>query len=42
VLECGAGQAQALRDALADAGFGDVGVDRDLAGIERVVWGTWR
>jgi len=42
VLECGAGQAPALRGALVEAGFGDVGVDPDLAGIERVVWGTWR
>jgi release factor glutamine methyltransferase len=42
VLECGAGQAQALREALAQSGFGEVGVERDLAGIERVVWATWR
>jgi len=42
VLEGGAGQAPALREALVEAGFTDVGVDRDLAGIERVVWGTWR
>ena len=41
-LECGYGQATALVGELAAAGFGPVGVDPDLAGIERVVWARWR
>ena len=42
VLECGAGQAQALAAELGRAGYGQPGVDMDLAGIERVVWAQWR
>ena len=38
VLECGAGQAAALVAELAGLGYGDAEVDRDLAGIDRVVW----
>jgi release factor glutamine methyltransferase len=41
VVECGAGQAPAVRGSMAGAGGGDVFVDRDLAGIERVVGGRW-
>jgi methylase of polypeptide subunit release factors len=41
-LECGCGQAPALVGELAAAGFGEAGVDPDLAGIERVVWARWR
>jgi release factor glutamine methyltransferase len=38
-LEVGAGQADAVAAMLADAGFREVERLRDLAGIERVVWG---
>jgi release factor glutamine methyltransferase len=38
-LEVGMGQSAAVADVLRAAGFGDVGVRRDLAGIERVVVG---
>jgi release factor glutamine methyltransferase len=38
VLECGAGQAAAVVAELAGLGYGDAEVDRDLAGIDRVVW----
>jgi release factor glutamine methyltransferase len=38
-LEIGAGQAEAVRALMAEAGFGSVSVTRDLAGIERVVVG---
>lgn len=38
-LEVGAGQADAVAGLLADAGFGGIERRRDLAGIERVVWG---
>ena len=38
-LEVGAGQAPAVRDMLAAAGFDAVETRLDLAGIERVVWG---
>jgi release factor glutamine methyltransferase len=41
VLECGAGQAQALVAELRGLGYVDPAVDTDLAGIERVVWATW-
>jgi release factor glutamine methyltransferase len=41
-LECGCGQAPTLVGELAAAGFGEAGVDPDLAGIERVVWARWR
>jgi len=39
-LEVGAGQAEAVRGLLAAAGFGELAVRRDLAGIERVVSGV--
>jgi release factor glutamine methyltransferase len=42
VLECGAGQAPALAAELVRIGYADVAVDRDLSGIERVVWASWR
>jgi release factor glutamine methyltransferase len=42
VLECGAGQAPALAAELERVGYADAGVDRDLSGIERVVWASWR
>jgi release factor glutamine methyltransferase len=38
-LEVGMGQAPAVADVVREAGFSDVGVRRDLAGIERVVVG---
>jgi len=38
-LEIGAGQAGAVGDLLREAGFPDVGVVRDLAGVERVLVG---
>lgn len=38
-LEIGAGQADAVRELVADAGFAQVETVRDLAGIERVVIG---
>jgi release factor glutamine methyltransferase len=41
-LECGSGQAPALVAELAAAGYGQAGIDPDLAGIERVVWAPWR
>ncbi len=41
LLEIGAGQADLTRAALAQRGFVDVAARRDLAGIERVVAGTW-
>ena len=41
VLECGAGQAPALATELRALGYGDPAVDRDLAGIDRVVWAQW-
>jgi release factor glutamine methyltransferase len=39
-LEVGAGQAPAVAAMLTEAGFEDVQARRDLAGIERVVWGS--
>jgi release factor glutamine methyltransferase len=39
-LEHGSGQAPAVRELLEAAGFVDVCVERDLAGLERVTWGT--
>ena len=41
LLEIGAGQVEATRAALAQRGFVEVDTRRDLAGIERVVAGTW-
>ena len=41
LLEIGVGQAQHTRAALAQHGFVDITARRDLAGIERVVAGTW-
>jgi release factor glutamine methyltransferase len=41
-LECGIGQAPPLVAELAAAGYGQAGIDPDLAGIERVVWASWR
>ena len=38
-LEIGAGQASAVSALMVEAGFGDVSVVRDLAGIERVLVG---
>jgi len=38
-LEIGEGQAPAVRELFGDAGFGEIQTRRDLAGIERVVWG---
>lgn len=38
-LEVGEGQAAAVAELLRDAGFADIETRRDLAGIERVVWG---
>jgi release factor glutamine methyltransferase len=39
-LEVGEGQAAAVAEMLAEAGFADVKTRRDLAGIERIVWGS--
>ena len=39
-LEVGEGQAPAVADLLREAGFAKVEARRDLAGIERVVWGS--
>jgi release factor glutamine methyltransferase len=41
VVECGAGQAPRVQEAMAAAGGRDVFAERDLAGIERVVGGRW-
>ncbi|MEP6642288.1 MAG: peptide chain release factor N(5)-glutamine methyltransferase [Gaiellales bacterium] len=41
VVECGAGQAPAVRALMAAAGGEAVFAERDLAGIERVVGGRW-
>jgi len=41
LLEIGVGQAEMTRAALAQRGFVEVSTRRDLAGIERVVAGTW-
>ena len=41
LLEIGVGQAEATRAALARRGFVEVDTRRDLAGIERIVAGTW-
>ena len=41
LLEIGVGQAEMTRAALAQRGFVEVATRRDLAGIERVVAGTW-
>ena len=41
VVECGAGQAPAVRGLMEAAGGRDVFAERDLAGIERVVGGRW-
>jgi methylase of polypeptide subunit release factors len=38
-LEVGAGRAETVSHLMGDAGFGSVRVERDLAGIERVVVG---
>jgi release factor glutamine methyltransferase len=42
VVECGAGQAAWIRDEMERLAYGDLRIDRDLAGIERVVSGRWR
>ncbi|HET8640043.1 MAG TPA: peptide chain release factor N(5)-glutamine methyltransferase [Solirubrobacterales bacterium] len=39
-LEIGEGQAGAVAEMLSEAGFEDVRTRRDLAGIERIVWGS--
>ena len=39
VVDCGAGQAAAVRRLILAAGGADVSSDRDLAGVERVVGG---
>ncbi len=39
-LEVGEGQAEPVAALLRDAGFAGVRARRDLAGIERIVWGT--
>src|SRR4029078_11189506 len=41
-LEVGVGQADAVASMLGEAGFGAVERRRDLAGMERVVWGVKR
>ncbi len=41
VVECGAGQAAAVRGLLVSAGAAETFVVADMAGIERVVGGRW-
>lgn len=41
VLECGAGQSPWLLAELERLGYVAGGVERDMAGIERVVWASW-
>jgi release factor glutamine methyltransferase len=41
VVECGAGQAAAVRGLMDAAGAAPTSAERDLAGIERVVCGRW-
>lgn len=41
-LEIGCGQAQAVSEYMKGAGYRDVTVCRDLAGLDRVVYGVWR
>ena len=41
-LECGSGQAPPLVAEMAAAGYGEAGIEPDLAGIDRVVWAPWR
>lgn len=41
-LEIGCGQAQAVTEYMKGAGYRDVTVCRDLAGLDRVVYGVWR
>lgn len=40
MFEVGIGQAEAVRDLLADAGFKDTRIRKDYGDVERVVWGT--
>ncbi len=37
LLEIGSGQARAVRDIVATAGFGNIALERDLAGLDRVI-----
>ncbi len=37
LFECGEGQAQKIKRVLAQNGFGNIEIDKDLAGIERIV-----
>lgn len=41
VLEIGSTQEEAVRSLLAEAGYADVAVSRDLAGLPRCAGGTW-
>ena len=41
VVECGAGQAEAVRGLMSAAGAGETSAEPDLAGIDRVVAGRW-
>ena len=41
VVECGAGQAEAVRGLMAAAGAAETAAEPDLAGIDRVVTGRW-
>jgi release factor glutamine methyltransferase len=41
VVECGAGQAEAVRGLMSAAGAGETSAEPDLAGIDRVVTGRW-
>jgi release factor glutamine methyltransferase len=41
-VEVGEGQGNVVVELMRAAGFGEVETRRDLAGIERVVWGRWR
>jgi release factor glutamine methyltransferase len=41
VVECGAGQAEAVRGLMAAAGATETAAEPDLAGIDRVVAGRW-
>ena len=41
VVECGRGQAEAVRGLMAAAGAAETFAEPDLAGIDRVVAGRW-
>lgn len=40
MFELGIGQAKKVKSLMLQRGFKDIGIENDLAGIERVIWGT--